>query len=171
MSKDLLPKLKTHGVAIITVAIVITFLSASSLLTADVSNQADMIVTEIGIEHLLPLSMAIDLSSLEGVGLIDVTNQGDELVYISLPSNWQRREVRYVPLKSVISESSSFGFTRWQFPSKASVSFRIPQDPDSFIVHNPSEVPVKVTLTRVSLDTNSVIRDVILIQDSSQQLW
>ncbi|MDD5623856.1 MAG: hypothetical protein PHI23_04060 [Candidatus Peribacteraceae bacterium] len=126
---------------------------------------------DIGVEHTGPLSLSLSLSKGEGSGIADIGQYGEETIAVSVPADWQRREVRGAPLASVTADPSTFGFTRWHLPPGTVISFGVPVSPASLILHNPSGVPLKVTLTRVDLEAQSVERDVVLVQESSVQLW
>jgi hypothetical protein len=90
---------------------------------------------------------------------------------LSVPSTWVRREVKNAPIHTVTSEAPSLGFTRWKLPARAGISFRIPDAPDSMILHNPSEVQMKLDLVQVDLLTEEVERDILLIQEDTVKLW
>ena len=145
-----------------------SFLRAQVQVTDEVN---EPVIAEMGVEHALPLSLSMEISSLQGVGLLDITHEGEETIFISLPMSWSRKEVRGVSLSSVREETSSFGFTRWRFPEGASVTFGLPKYPDSLLLHNPSEVSLKINVTQVNLNEGTVTHDIILVQESPVALW
>ena len=157
--------------ALVVTAAVISVLSFQSFRASVQPSVFEPVRVEIGVEHELPLSLTFSVSELRGSGLIDIKQEGEEIVSISLPSSWQRKEVRNVPLSEITEENTSFGFKRYQIPAGASVTFAIPQYPDTLLVHNPSGITMKVALTMVDLQTNTVETDVVLVQDSPAQLW
>lgn len=127
---------------------------------------------DVGIEHTLPISLTIDVSTLDGASIVEVTNtEGGELAFISVPDEWQRREVRNASIADVTSEESSFGFTRWKLPAGATISYRSQEVPESMVLHNPSKTPVKAAVNRVDLQKNTLEHDIILVQDASALLW
>jgi len=157
--------------ALVVTAAVISVFSFQSFRASVQQSVFEPVRVEIGVEHELPLSLSLSVSELKGSGLMDLHQEGIEEVFISLPSSWQRKEVRNVPLSSITEENTSFGFTRYQIPAGASVTFAILKYPDTLLVHNPSGVTLKVALTMVDLQTNTVETNVVLVQDSPAQLW
>ncbi|MBU0458448.1 hypothetical protein KJ652_01195 [Patescibacteria group bacterium] len=164
---------RQHAFAIVTVLAICAAISLNSIYIAKVSKMDDreLITAEIGVEHTLPLDLEIAISNMKGIGLVEITQNSEEKIYVNIPNEWQRKEVRNTPINTIVKEPSSFGFTRWHFPPSATVTFGIPAYPDRFFIHNPTTAPMKVTITRVDLDTDKVERDVILVQESPVQLW
>jgi CO dehydrogenase/acetyl-CoA synthase delta subunit len=160
-----------HTFALIVVAAVSASIGTSAVLRAHITTPPETITVEIGIEHTAPVSLSLAMSTLKGKALLDLTQESGETIFISLPENWERREVRNVSLHEVAADLSTFGFKRWRLPAGAAVSFTLPIAPDSLILHNPSQVPLKVSITRVDLETSQVTSDVILVQDSPVELW
>ncbi|MFH1670347.1 MAG: hypothetical protein ABIA92_02040 [Patescibacteria group bacterium] len=163
--------IRQHMFALVVTAAVIAVFSVHSFRASVQESAFEPVRVEIGVEHELPLSLSLSASELKGKGLMDIRQEGEEMVFISLPSGWQRKEVRNVPLSSITQEDTSFGFTRYRIPAGASVTFAIPQYPDTLLVHNPSGIALKVALTMVNLQTNTVETNVVLVQDSPAQLW
>ena len=127
---------------------------------------------DIGIEHVLAISLTIDVSILDGASIVEITNaEGGEIAFVSVPEEWQRREVRKASIAEITSEESSFGFKRWKLPPNATISYRSQEIPQSMVLHNPSEIPVKVTVNLVDLAKNSIEHDIILVQEASVLLW
>jgi len=165
--------LRQHTFALAVVLAIFAAFGTQSFMRAKLATEGarETVRAEMGVEHTQSLSLMMDISALQGLGLLDLSHEGEETILISLPSLWQRKEVRNVPLSEVTEESTSFGFTRWKFPQGASVTFAIPEYPDSLLLHNPSGVPLKVNITRVDLDRSTVEKDVVLIQESTVSLW
>ncbi|MBU0767227.1 hypothetical protein KKF55_05650 [Patescibacteria group bacterium] len=162
---------RRHMFALVVTAAVISVLSFQSFRASVQPSAFEPVRVEIGVEHEFPLSIALSVSELKGSGLLDIKQEGEEVVSISLPSSWQRKEVRNVSLSEVTEESASFGFKRYQLPAGASVTFAISQYPDTLLIHNPSGITMKVDLKIVDLQTNTVEANVVLVQDSPAQLW
>lgn len=165
---------KKHTVAaLVAVAAVVVFAQGtirrgSAGLTAQVNPQTR---AEIGVEHILPLTLSLMISTNGRNGIADLAHDGTGTAHVSLPSSWTRREVRGTPLATVIADPPTFGFTRWSLPAGATVSFSVPVPPSTILLHNPSGVPLQIKLTRVDLATQEVERDVILVQDATTELW
>ncbi len=128
-------------------------------------------LAELGIEHDVPAGLTLEMGSLQGHSVIDITMESERDVYLSVPDSWERREVRNVPLESVVSDPPSLNFVRWKVPGTATISFYAPSTPSQILLHNVSDPPLKVSLARVNLDTGKVERNVILLQKSSIELW
>lgn len=138
---------------------------------ADIVGTTNGPVVEIGVEHNNPASLSLELSTLGTKGIADISHDGTETIFVSVPSDWKKREVRNAPLQSVSSDPPSLGFTRWTLPPNAAISFAIETAPRSILLHNPSSTPLKVSLAKVNLDTNEVLKDIILVQKASVHLW
>ena len=128
-------------------------------------------VVDIGVEHERPLSLIMEVGISGESGLIEFFTETDESVLISVPSTWIRREVWNAPIETVTAEPPSLGLSRWTLPPRAGISFTTSQVPDSLILHNPTGVQMKLNLTYVDLASNSVDREVVLIQEDTKKLW
>jgi hypothetical protein len=164
-----------HSVAAIAsvVAVIIvsqrTFRASPSLFLAQVTPMENV---EMGVEHASPLSLSLSISAQTGEGgIADMNHDAEETVYVSVPSDWTRREVRGAPLTDVIAEQPTFGFTRWHLPPGTTVSFAMERSPTSILFHNPSGVPVQVRLTRVDIEEKTIDRTNILVKDTPVHLW
>lgn len=132
----------------------------------------EMYTVDLGVEHTSPITFGIDVSALNDMAIIELTHkEGEETIAVSVPETWVRREVRNATIEEVTADSSAFGFTRWQLPSGAILSFRVPRTPEKIILHNPSQMPMKVEIARVDLEKESVEKDIVLIQEASAELW
>ncbi|HAI98713.1 TPA: hypothetical protein DCL30_04230 [Candidatus Peribacteria bacterium] len=164
--------LQTHVIAALAVAAAIGATAFGSL-KADVSTPGGELppATDVIVEHTQPLTLSVSASVLKGVGILDVTNEGKETIALSIPTSWNRREVRFVALKAVTADASSLGSTRWSLPPKASVSFGLPTFPASVMLHNPSKVSLTVPLTLVNLFTGVSDRNILLVKELPVILW
>jgi hypothetical protein len=154
-----------------TIAITAVSITTQEHLPASLIETGSMKTIDIGIEHDKPLALSFEMSSLGGVAIVEIGVDGSERVGLSVPSSWIRREVRGAPIADVTSDEESFGFVRWSLPGSSSVSFRVPHTPGNVVLHNPSGVALKVNVTRVMLPDEVVERDVLLVQESSRELW
>jgi hypothetical protein len=125
---------------------------------------------EIGIEHTSPATITITRSSGGTIHLVDVANESAETIGISLPEAWVRGEVRRVPLASLTSNDPSFGFRRWQFPPRAIVSFDAVHPWNHVIVHNPSEVPLKIDVVSIDVVRSQTTTESYLVTDTELDL-
>jgi hypothetical protein len=147
----------------------VAIIGTKNILQAQVN--LDEAPQEMAIEHTEPGELAIDVSTLHGVGLLEITTSGSGAYSVSLPATWLRGEVRDAPLSSIVSEPPTLGFTRWTIPGEATVAFRLREVPSGMLLHHPSTHALKVTLTRVNLETEVVERNVILVQEGTTTLW
>ena len=128
-------------------------------------------VADIGIEHNEPLSLFLEIGVLDDMAAIEFFSESSETILISVPSAWVRREVKNAPIHTVTSEPPSLGFTRWTLPPRAGISFKTADAPDSIVLHNPSKVQMKLQFAHVDLATETVEKDVLLIQGDTVRLW
>ncbi len=126
---------------------------------------------DIGIEHALPLSLRMEVGVKANAGYVEFLAETDETIFLSVPSTWVRREVWNVPIYEVTSEAPSLGFTRWHLPPHAGISFHMPDAPASVILHNPSDVQMKLDLTYVDVNSETVKKETVLIQERTVKLW
>lgn len=125
---------------------------------------------DVGIEHARPLSVEIALTEGTQRSLIDVDLKSDETSYLTVPSSWERTEVRRAPLSSVTGEEASQNMRRWTLPANAGISFSVKSGVPTLRLHNPSGAPVKVGLTRVNLSKNESSYDAYLLTEGSIDL-
>lgn len=125
----------------------------------------------IGIEHTAPVSLSLTVSTAAEGALIDLRQDGREDIYVSVPASWVRYEVRNVPLSTVTADPPSFGFIRWRLLPGASVTFATIDLFSHLTLHNPSEIPMQLEITRVNLLTEIVAYNVILVQETPVELW
>ncbi|PIR53762.1 hypothetical protein COU75_04380 [Candidatus Peregrinibacteria bacterium CG10_big_fil_rev_8_21_14_0_10_42_8] len=126
---------------------------------------------DIGVEHVQPLSLYVEVGKLSTSAMVDIFSDSDEEIKISVPSDWTLREVRNTPAKDITSDEPTFGFSRWHLPAHSGVSFYAFNGPESILLHNPSGVQMKVNLVTVEIEAETVDRNVILVTDSSVTLY
>ena len=127
----------------------------------------------IGVEHEAPLTIEFRFAIKDNVpvGLVELSHEGRETIFVSLPESWERREVRGRSLTDTPSEDPSFGFKRWHMPEGATLSFRTPAMPRTLDIHNPSGVVLKIRIVKVDLTTGVVDRNVMLVKDAAVEIW
>lgn len=128
-------------------------------------------IADMAIEHDAPATLTVAASILHGGALIELANTNADAVYISVPSDWQRSEVRNAPLAAVQQEPPMLGYVRWHIPAGARVSFRAPQAPGGVLLHNPNKQPLKVTVILVELEDDTVMQDIVLVYGKAARLW
>ena len=162
--------LSTHFLAILVSMIAIVGFSFGSY-TRTSSAAPRLEDVELGIEHVAPLALSVEMSTREDKSIVDISHDGDEKIFVSVPADWERREVRRASLDSVVADGTGLTYRRWHLPAGSAVSYRVPYIIGGMTVHNPSEVPMKVKLTRVDLNEDTVTRDILLIKESPKELW
>ncbi len=161
----------THAAAAGVGMVAIVILTIASVSSPSLASRLQRSVVDIGIEHQKPLTLSMEVGVQHTGANVEFFSESDETILISVPSNWVRREVKNAPIDTVSAEPPSLGFTRWTLPPRAGISFRLSEAPESLILHNPTEVQMMLNLARVDLPTNTVNKDVILIQGNTQRLW
>jgi hypothetical protein len=126
---------------------------------------------DIGVEHLSPLSLYVEVGRLSNSAMIDIFSDGDEVVKISVPDDWRLREVRNATVADITSDEPTFGFSRWHLPAHSGVSFYALNGPESILLHNPSGVQLKVNVVYIEIEAETVERNIILVTDSSVKLY
>jgi|GEM_PF-1040561 hypothetical protein len=126
---------------------------------------------DIGVEHLSPLSLYVEVGRLSNSAMIDIFSDGDEVVKISVPDDWRLREVRNATVADITSDEPTFGFSRWYLPPHSGASFYAFNGPESILLHNPSGVQLKVNVVNIEIEAETVERNIILVTDSSVKLY
>jgi len=124
----------------------------------------------VGIDHQLPLTIAISLTEGTKQSLIDVDLTSQEAVSLTVPAEWKRTEVRRSPLSSVTSAAAPDSTLRWKLPAGAGISYSSLEPASDITLHNPSGATVKIQLTRVNLAKKTSVYDVYLLQEGSLRL-
>ncbi len=119
---------------------------------------------EIAVEHTTPAALTLTRTT-DGIGITDIRNDSAETLFISLPEEWHRDEVRGAALSAVISTDASLGFTRWTVPPGATVSFRVESAWNGLRIRNISEQTMRVAVTTIDLMQKSTDTDSYLIDD------
>lgn len=163
--------LQQHGKAAGIGLIAVLVLGMSSIAPPVLKGQLSRTVVDIGVEHSKPLSLSLEVAVLHDNAVAEFYSESEETILISVPSTWVRREVKHAQLSEVTSEAPALGFTRWTLPPRAGISFRVPQTPDSLILHNPTGVQMMLSLTQIDLPTETVNEDVVLVQGNTVKLW
>ena len=172
MASSSTPPVKNHAlaacVALFALVVLAGFGARNTLTTASLQQS----IADIGVEHVSPLALTIEVGSFRNAAVVEITSHAeDETVFVSIPDTWEKRAVRNANPSSIKSEDPTFGFTRWHFPPGAGISFGAPVDPSRMIVHNPTGVPLMVNVIRAELETETVIRDKVLIHESSAEIY
>lgn len=150
----------------------LTIATQSRHWVADLGRQPDCDCADIAVEHSEPLGLSLTYTTKDHrEGLFEIAHDGSGTILISLPENWTLREVRRALLSAVSQEAPQLGFIRWGIPAGATVSFRILDPPATATVHNPSGIPLKITLTRVDLAAQATRKDIYLVKDQPAKIW
>ena len=123
----------------------------------------------LAVEHVSPLTLTIRMSAGKREGIVELSTDGTETAAISVPSAWQRREVRGAALDAVSADPPSMGFSRWHVPPGVTVSFRVIESP-SLMIRNPSGIPLLVLGKKVNVLTGQIEEKSVLVKDGAASL-
>ena len=123
----------------------------------------------VAIEHDRALTLTVTQSTGKENGIVEFATEGSA-ARISTPVAWERREVRGAPMEEVTSDPPAMGYTRWNVPAGATVSFWVEGSPPLTIRHA-SDSPLLIVSKRVNIATGSVDEHSILLQDGTARLW
>jgi hypothetical protein len=121
---------------------------------------------EFAIEHSQAGGISVT-RTVAGLGPVDIRNDSDETVHVSIPETWQRDEVRGAPLASVIADEPSLGFRRWALPARSSVTFMADHLWNKLHIRNISDVPLRLKVVTVDVDNATGVTESTLIDDES----
>lgn len=124
---------------------------------------------EVAVEHEAPATLTIHQTTGKNPGIVEFTGDGGD-VRISVPSGWERREVRGAALSAVTSDPPSLGFTRWHLPEGVTLSLRTGESP-SLTIRNASAPPLLVVGKRVDVENGKTEEKSILIKEQAARLW
>jgi hypothetical protein len=79
--------------------------------------------------------------------------------------------VRRARLEDVAPIETGLGYVRWTLPPGATLSMSVPKSPKHLILHHPSTALLKLRLSRIDLEDNTVARDMILVQGKEVEIW
>lgn len=120
---------------------------------------------DIGVEHDGILHLTLRIGYRGEHAITEISHDGTDGAFLSLPAEWTLREVRNGQLGDIGKESPSFGFIRWRVPQTTAISFLSPT-PDRVTVHNASSGALTVRLSTIDFTTGQTTRDVLLIQET-----
>ncbi len=158
--------LSLHGKTL-ALSLLLLFAIAMTVRWATFSRENATMPPLIVVEHEVPLTVTLRLSMRDASRVVDVAHDGAQTIFLSVPEDWKRTEVRGVPLTAVTASETAMGFTRWALPAKAQISLRTTGYWRQVTMRNPSRIPLQLSLTTVDLDTNRAIHDVFLIASAS----
>lgn len=134
------------------------------------SQASDPGAAEILVEHggALTLHVTMDAGS-RSRGIVELRVEGSGAI-ISVPSGWERREVRGAALNAVTADFSGFGVTRWRLPAGITLSLWTPGGVRMGI-RNAGPVPVLVLGKKVDIEGGRVEEKSVLVQEGVSPLW
>ncbi len=143
--------------------ILLVLWGATVLRTAPENRPASQV--EMAIEHQSPAALTLTRTT-DGTGMTDIRNDGSEVLYVSIPEEWLRDEVRGAALSAVVSTDASLGFTRWTIPAGATVSFRVPLSWNALKIRNISDEAMRLAITTIDLHAQTTETESYLIDES-----
>lgn len=145
-------------------ALTLMLLTGLIVLMTQKTANIPFIIADIAVEHAQPLTIRLRVTRNRLLRLIELGHDAHSTIAISLPEEWQRGEVRGVPLSAVTSEPPSLGFRRWQIPAGAVVLFHSRSGFTNVRIHNPSGIPLKIRFTETDIEKNSSDHEVYLMK-------
>ncbi|MSR87526.1 hypothetical protein EXS70_05185 [Candidatus Peribacteria bacterium] len=134
-------------------------------------SQIAVVPVELTVQHKGQLSFAIRQSTGKRDGIVEIQTQGTETGAITLPSSWQRREVRGAPLGRIVMQLSGADRTRWLLPPGVTLSLRVEEAPP-LRIQNVSDTPLFVTSKRINVVTGKVdTRSILISRNGMTTLW
>lgn len=129
---------------------------------------------EMAVEHTGPLTLSMQRSTGKQEGIIELSTEGPETASVTVPSSWERREVRGASLDAVKADPPNAGYTRWYIPPTVTLSLRVidaitAEDKD-LLIHNISDAPLLVLWKSVDIVTGRVEERSILVKDKAGRL-
>jgi hypothetical protein len=161
--------LRSHragGIVGLSILLILGLLMLLSQAASKNTHQAEM-----AIEHTSPLTISLDIHSLLRGGVIKISHDGNEIIGVSVPESWDLEEIHGMALTDLQTDPPEFGFTRYHIEKGITLTFVSTKGPDDILLHNPSEIPISIDLTRIDLSKEKTKRRSILIQKSPVSLW
>lgn len=125
----------------------------------------------IAVEHAGPMRLSLMVSEGKTPGILELSHDGKEPAFLSVPAEWRVREVRHGRFSDLAADPPSFGFIRRRVPGGITLSFLLPSPPSGLLLQNPTGVALKVSVKRVNMLTGTTSDDVFLLKDGSKLLW
>lgn len=125
---------------------------------------------DIGVEHTGSSTLTITVTRNDTLRMIDIGNDGQSVMKVSVPQHWKRAEVRGIALKAVKEEPPSFQYVRFTFPPHADITFTSQLPFQHLRIQNPSGKLLKIRSTSVDLQKNTSAHDVYLLKEGSLEL-
>lgn len=128
---------------------------------------ADLLPTvELTVEH--EKAAGISLTRTKDLnGPVDLRNDADQTLFVSVPKEWVRDEVRGAPITSIKGEEASLGFRRWSIPPHATVTFLQTGTWNKILIRNVSKEPLRLRVITVDISRGSSAIESILINDEA----
>lgn len=108
--------------------------------------------TNIAVEHAAPVTLHVTRMASSGTNVLEIGFAGTGSIALHVPASWTRQEVRGAPLDSVTQQPQDWNFVRWTLPAGATVRYDAP-NPGRITLHNPSAIPITVSVTTVNVRT------------------
>lgn len=128
---------------------------------------ADLLPTiQIAVEHQRAAGITVTRTK-EQNGPVDIRNDAQERVLVSVPESWNRDEVRNADVASVTGEEPSLGFRRWSIPSHATVTFLGAGMWNKLSVKNISDQPLRLGVVTIDITHGTSTRESTLVDDEA----
>ena len=136
------------------------------------SRAQESLPVTITLEHTRPLKMSMIVARKPSAGYIEVSNDSDTAMHISLPAPWKRTEVTGVAMDEVTKDFPKLNSARWLLPPHAGMKMLLPSAPDAILFENDASTTAAVNLQTVDLATLETTKRVVLLQTQALvTLW
>lgn len=125
--------------------------------------------TVTAVEHTGPSTVHLLRSYGLGRNIMEYTVQSGTGVYLNIPEQWQRREVRGGALSDVRLVNTVSGYARWSLPTGVTASFWLTDD-TKIVLQHPSPYPLLVKYTRVDLDSGKSETKTVILTEKPVEL-
>lgn len=129
---------------------------------------ADLLPTvELAVEHDQAAGISVTRTK-DANGPVDIRNDADQRLFVSVPEEWVRDEVRGAPLTSVQGgEEVSLGFRRWSIPSHATVTFLQTGTWNKLLIRNVSKKLLRLRMVTIDIAQGTSTTESTLIDDEA----
>ncbi len=135
-------------------------------------SDAASVPATVGIEHVGPLRLSFLIARKQIAGYTSITNNSNETIHVSVPSDWSRNEVTGASLDDVTSDIPVFGFTRWTLPPRAGIKMLMSRAPAVLNFESTSRATAEIDLQTIDLTDLHASTKVILLKDQVMAtLW
>lgn len=136
------------------------------------SQAADTPPATVGLDHSSPLALSFVIARKELAGYVNITNDSPDPIRVSLPSTWQRVEVRGAALTDFPADIPAPDVVRWTIPGRAGIRLVLSAVPSSVHFDSVAASSAAVTVKSIDLTTEQIRTNVLLLKErATTGLW